>query len=107
MGGLFDIPVLKKKLEELNEVVVLPNFWDDVNQANKTYQQLKNIKKEIDSYEELLISIELYTELLDTDSVSSADIKELETKISELEINTFINNNILSVRSKTSPEATK
>ena len=90
MGGLFDIPVLKKKLEELNEVVVLPNFWDDVNQANKTYQQLKNIKKEIDSYEELLISIELYTELLDTDSVSSADIKELETKISELEINTLL-----------------
>ena len=31
----------------------------------------------------------------------------LNNLIIELEINTFINNNILSVKSKTSPEATK
>jgi peptide chain release factor 2 len=41
LGGLFDLEVLKKKIEELQNKMQEPSFWSDIKQAQKITQEEK------------------------------------------------------------------
>lgn len=69
----------------------MPGFWDDVSQANQTYQQLKLVKKELEHYDNLLVNIELLTELTELESIDEAEIIKLEKDVEVLEIDTLLN----------------
>lgn len=96
MGGCFDLEKKKRTLDELNEEVSKPNFWNDIEEANKVTTRLNNIKKELSSIEEIkenIFLLEEYEAIFDETVVEEVDslIKILEEKISNLEINTLLN----------------
>lgn len=96
MGGHFDLEEKNKLLNELTKEVNEPNFWDDIENANKVTIRLNSIKKELKEVEEIndnIALLEEYETIYD-DSVEKeveSLIELLETKISELEINTLLN----------------
>ncbi|MDL2235357.1 peptide chain release factor 2 [Christensenellaceae bacterium OttesenSCG-928-L17] len=49
----FDLAGLKEELAALEEKMAQPGFWDDVDTANKTNQQVKSVQGKIARYEKL------------------------------------------------------
>lgn len=90
MGGLFDIDKLNQEKKSLDAIVVKEGFWDDLDSANKTYQQLKNINKILKEYNNLNESISIMLELLSVDEIKSGDIEQLLKDVEELELNTLL-----------------
>lgn len=90
MGGLFDVLHLRSEKEKIENSLNSPGFWDDVSRANKTYQQLKLIKKELEHYDNLLADIELLTELAQLEPIASTEFERLEKDVLALEIDTLL-----------------
>lgn len=90
MGGLFDVDKLTEEREELNSLISKEDFWQDTNKANDIYGKLKQIKKLLDTYQNLLDSINLSLELMEIEEISEEEIKKLEVSLKELEINTLL-----------------
>ena len=91
MGGLFDVKALVEEKTKLEEITKKEDFWNDVNHANKTYQQLKHIEKKLKTYQDLLDQVDIMIELLSIGDVSIADIEKLQEQVQELEIDTLLN----------------
>lgn len=91
MGGHFDVNNLKLEKEKLDKIVSAEDFWNDLDQANKTYQQFKRISKIIIEYEDLIDSIDILIELVKAGEAPEEEITMLDDKIKELEINTLLN----------------
>ena len=73
-----------------------PDFWDDVDNANKIYQQLINLKKSISSYNKLNNSISLIKEVIesnDNELINEAtnELDQLSKEINDLEISSLLN----------------
>ena len=62
-----------------------------MSQANNTYQQFKNISKEIDAYNNLKDSMEIVLELINTQDISLEEINKLKQDILDLEVKTLLN----------------
>ncbi len=91
MGGLFDVKTLVEEKTKLEEITKKEDFWNDVNHANKAYQQLKHIEKKLKTYQDLLDQVDIMIELLSVEDVSIADIEKLQEQVQELEIDTLLN----------------
>ena len=91
MGGLFDVKALVEEKAKLEEITKKEDFWNDVNHANKTYQQLKHIEKKLKTYQDLLDQVDIMIELFSIGDVSIADIEKLQEQVQELEIDTLLN----------------
>ena len=73
-----------------------PNFWDDVDNANKVNQELINLKKSVSSYNKLNNNISLIKEVLDTNdeeliSEITNELDELTKEINDLELSSLLN----------------
>ena len=73
-----------------------PNFWDDVDNANKVNQELINLKKSVFSYNKLNNNISLIKEVLDTNdeeliSEITNELDELTKEINDLELSSLLN----------------
>ena len=73
-----------------------PNFWDDVDNANKVNQELINLKKSVSSYNKLNNSISLIKEVIETNDVDlisevTNELEELSKEINELELSSLLN----------------
>ena len=73
-----------------------PNFWDDVDNANKKNQRLINLKKRISTYNKLNNSISLIKEVIesnDNDLINEvfSELDDLKKDIDELEISSLLN----------------
>ena len=73
-----------------------PNFWDDVDKANKINQELINLKKSVSLYNKLTNSISLIKEVIETsdnDLISEAvgELDQLSKDINDLEISSLLN----------------
>ena len=91
MGGLFEVKALVEEKAKLEEITKKEDFWNDVNHANKTYQQLKHIEKKLKTYQDLLDQVDIMIELLSVEDVAIADIEKLQEQVQELEIDTLLN----------------
>lgn len=100
MGGHFDIDKKNDEIAKIENEMNKPNFWDDINKANKVNQTLSNLKKETREYtrvEKELLSSDEVLELLKIEP--SFEIQEeleksllvLTKTIDDLEINTLLN----------------
>ena len=76
-----------------------PNFWDDIDKANKLNQELTNIKKEITSYKKTEKEILDSKEILELIKLESSDeiqqelensLVNIEKTLDELEISTLL-----------------
>ena len=87
MGGHFDIPKLKDKLEALNQTINRDNFWQDINNANNVNKEYTNIKKTIDNYEDLNDKLKMIKLLQNelTEEELTKELDSLNNEISDLE----------------------
>lgn len=58
LGGLFDLEGNKKRIQELEEEMTSPNFWDDQDQAQKVINETNRIKLFVDRFEKVAESFE-------------------------------------------------
>ncbi len=93
--NLFDLAGLKKKQIELEEEMSKPNFWDQLEKAQKVTQEVSNIKKRIEYHESLNAKIEDMMVLLDmaeeeddqnTLKEVQMEIKSLKEEVEDLEL---------------------
>ena len=96
MGGHFDIAKNKQEIEELETKLNDPDIWNDVNKAQEINKNLSALKKIVDNYQDIYDNLNYYVEMLEivnNDELSEIanNVLELESKISELEINTLLN----------------
>jgi len=73
-----------------------PNFWDNVDEANKVNQEIINLKKSVSSYNKLNNSISLIKEVLESNdseliSEVTKELNDLSKDINELEISSLLN----------------
>ena len=98
--SLFDIPGLKKEIEELEKETIKDVFWNDIKNSSATLTKLKQIKNKYENFENLnneIKNIEEISELikLEFDEELSIDIikniKKLQKRIEKLELTTLLN----------------
>ncbi len=68
---IFDLPALKAKIQDLEQVASQPEFWDNQEQAQTTLQELNDLKSNLEQYHQWQTSLE--------DSKAIAELLELET----------------------------
>ncbi|WDC85607.1 peptide chain release factor 2 [Caloramator sp. mosi_1] len=112
MGLLFDIASLKSEIENLENKMNDPSFWDDPQNAQVVTQKLKSLKDKVERYEDLVrrvddleVLIELSDEVEDLDALDEIvqERKEIEKKIEDFKIEILLsgeydkNNAILTI----------
>lgn len=96
MGGHFDIAKNKQEIKELEIKLNDQEIWNDVNKAQEINKNLSALKKIVDNYQNIYDNLNYYVEMLElanTDELSEIanNVLELESEISQLEINTLLN----------------
>ena len=96
MGGHFDIAKNKQEIKELETKLNDQEIWNDVNKAQEINKNLSALKKIVDNYQSIYDNLNYYIEMLElanNDELNEIanNVLELESKISELEINTLLN----------------
>ncbi|MEM8809306.1 MAG: peptide chain release factor 2 [Cyanobacteria bacterium P01_G01_bin.38] len=69
-----DLPAIKAKIHDLEQIASQPDFWDDQDQAQKTLQELNEYKSYLDqltSWESSLEDTQAIVELLEVDADES------------------------------------
>ncbi|MEM9906809.1 MAG: peptide chain release factor 2 [Cyanobacteria bacterium P01_D01_bin.44] len=69
-----DLPAIKAKIQDLEQIASQPDFWDDQDQAQKTLQELNEYKSYLDqltSWETSLEDTQAIVELLEVDADES------------------------------------
>ena len=91
LGGLFDISRLEEEQKKLEEKTKKEGFWEDITEANKTYQQLKLVQKKLKTYYDLLDQIHIMLELVKIGELAEQDVINIKEKVEELEVDTLLN----------------
>ncbi len=112
MGGFFDAPAKRERLEKLSEAINAPDFWNDSDKAQKIVQERSRIERTLEKQErfEILVSdAEVLIEFAQTDKDSIQELEDLienlgkEVDEAEIEIllsgQTDANNAICSIQS--------
>ena len=82
-GNLFDIANKILKIEELEEISADPDFWNDLENAQKVSQKIKGLKNNVEKYNSLLRKYEDIVTLIqlaneEDDETLILEIKELK-----------------------------
>ena len=82
----FDIAELEKRLEELEEETVKPNFWEDSKKSNNVLGQIKIIKGKCNKYRNLESEIKNILELIELVKIEYDEelAKEIERDINKI-----------------------
>ena len=111
MGGFFDAPAKRARLDLLEEQISAPDFWNDSERAQKIVQERSRIERALERQEkfEILVSdAEVLFEFAETDKDSLEDLGELienlETEVNEAQTEVLLsgetdaNNAICSIQ---------
>jgi peptide chain release factor 2 len=85
LGGFFDAPRKRQKLENLEKQISAPDFWNDSERAQKIVQQRSRLEKALEqqkSFESSVSDAEVLIEFAESDENS---LKELGALINRLE----------------------
>ena len=97
--SLFDISNLEEKLAKLNQDMENPDFWNDIETANKTNKEIKALNNKIEGYKNLIKkandTLELCVMAMEENDLTVADEIVTETaklakKVKELELSTML-----------------
>ncbi len=100
MEIIFEIPIKKEKIRQLEVEVNNPKFWDNNNDTEKTFSLLSRLKKELEFYDTTGVAIEeleVYVDLLNSSEEDSSVVNEvialkqqIETRINHLELTALL-----------------
>lgn len=80
MGGFFDAPAKQKQLDELEQQISAPGFWDDSDAAQKVVQQRSRIEKSLarqSGFETGVSDAEVLFEFAAEDADSATELERL------------------------------
>ncbi|MEB3338911.1 MAG: PCRF domain-containing protein, partial [Leptolyngbyaceae bacterium] len=83
---IFDVPALTAKIQDLEQIAAQPEFWEAQTQAQKTLQELNDLKSHIQQLEQWQSSLEdarAILELLELEADESL-LQEAHTNITQL-----------------------
>ncbi|MBD1920900.1 peptide chain release factor 2 [Microcoleus sp. FACHB-831] len=81
-----DVPALTAKIQDLEQVAAQPTFWDDQNTAQKTLQELNDLKSHLEQFHQWKTSLEdakAVMELLELET-DEALLQEAQTNLTQL-----------------------
>ncbi|MCZ2201759.1 peptide chain release factor 2 [Cylindrospermopsis raciborskii] len=81
-----DVPAVKAKIQDLEQISAQPEFWDDQNQAQQTLQELNDLKSHLDQYYHWQADLEdtkAVVELLELEADEGL-LQEAETTINQM-----------------------
>ncbi|MBK1989910.1 peptide chain release factor 2 [Sphaerospermopsis aphanizomenoides BCCUSP55] len=81
-----DVPALKAKIHDLEQISAQPEFWDDQTQAQQTLQELNDLKSHLEQYYQWHANLEdtrAVVELLELET-DEALLQEAESTITKL-----------------------
>lgn len=99
-GGLFDPDNKKKRINELESAMNLPNFWDDKTKSEEILNELNSLKSKINNIEKLKLNIESNLEIanilrsnLDIEMLEmiSSDIESIKERLNNIELELLLN----------------
>ena len=99
LGGHFDVEVKQNRITSIEEEMNKPNFWDDIENANKLNKELTTLKKEVSLYNKLSKDLSSNKEVLELIELEpsvelqeelSNELMQLHSSLEELEINTYM-----------------
>jgi peptide chain release factor 2 len=86
LGGIFDLASREKLIDALNEKMSRPDFWDRPQEAQKTVDELKTLRKVVDPWKKAWEKSSEVGEFLDLLDENQADsLKDLQSAVAELE----------------------
>ncbi len=80
MGGFFDAPAKRLRLEDLENQISAPDFWNDSDKAQKIVQERSRIERGLGSQEKFETAIsdaEVLIEFAETDEASVGELEDL------------------------------
>ncbi|MDX2212154.1 MAG: peptide chain release factor 2 [Oculatellaceae cyanobacterium bins.114] len=83
---IFDVPALTAKIEDLEQVAAQPQFWDDQAIAQRTMQELNDLKSHLDQLKQWQNNLEdarAILELLEMEA-DEALLQEAQTNLNQL-----------------------
>ncbi len=83
---IFDIPALSAKIQDLEQIAAQPELWNDQTQAQKTLQELNDLKAHLQQYHQWQASLEdtkAVLELLELDTDEGL-LQEAESNVDKL-----------------------
>ncbi|MCW6036445.1 peptide chain release factor 2 [Spirulina subsalsa FACHB-351] len=83
---IFDLPALQAKIQDLEQISAQPDFWDNQTKAQKTLQNLTEVKGALEQYyqwKQQLEDTEAIAELLELEQDESL-LTEAETNLTQL-----------------------
>jgi peptide chain release factor 2 len=92
---IFDIPALNAKIGDLEQVAAQPSFWEDQTTAQKTLQELNEVKFHLESFQRWCTTVEdakTALELLELEedpallSEAQANLKQLAHQLDQWEL---------------------
>jgi peptide chain release factor 2 len=91
----FDLPGLKQRIEELEDQMNAPDFWNDLERSQKVNQEVKQLKNKVETWqksqaklEDTKVLIELGQEMEDASVVQEvlADVDQLEKDVERMRL---------------------
>ncbi|PSB01450.1 peptide chain release factor 2 [Merismopedia glauca CCAP 1448/3] len=82
-----DLPTIKAKIQDLEQVAAQPEFWDDQDRAQVTLQELNELKSHIQQYRDWqakLADVEAIAELLELE-LDTALLEEAQADLTQIE----------------------
>ena len=96
LGGLFDLDGKKKRISEIDALMLSSSFWDDSDSANKIVSELKSIKGTIEKLEHLTKSICDNMDILESTSDAEMlllvedELLNIRLEVEKLELETYL-----------------
>ncbi|MDE5888635.1 MAG: peptide chain release factor 2 [Bacilli bacterium] len=89
IGRSLDIETKQSRITEIEETMQKPNFWDDIDNANKLNKELILLKKETSTYNNLIKEVLANQEVAELIELEYSEelALELENEINNLSIN--------------------
>lgn len=94
-GGLFDLENKEARIQELEEIMMMPDFWDDQNKAQSIINEVNSLKSIVNelndlssTQENLEMTLELLKEEPDEDLQAELvqELKEFEERLENFEL---------------------
>jgi peptide chain release factor 2 len=108
----FDVPGCQQRIEELEDQMNAPDFWNDLEHSQKVNQEVKSLKNKLEAYsktkarmDDTEVLIELGQEMEDPATAEEVlnDVEQLEKDVEKMRLNTLLkgpydaNNAIISL----------
>lgn len=96
MGGLFDLDNKKKRINEIDSLMLDSSFWNDSDTANKLVSELKNIKSVVNDVDSITKSINDNIDIIGSTNdeeillLIEEELNLLKNNVDKLELETYL-----------------